>query len=409
MPHYKDKVPSRAWSMIICYSMFYCLTSLATQGLGMILPSMAEQFDLTLTQQGQLSTMGFLIQVICGIPFAMLSIKLGGRMSLAVLLCCGIAGYFLHGFALGFGMLLVGRALVCVGQVCLQGPSNIVKTNWVPLSRVSQVAGIEEFSSSMGFLIGTAAVAFFISILNGWQHMMTFFGCIEGVILIVWMFVYRDNPEKNVILSREPFIKPLKEALKHKEVWLLAIGWPGTSFVWIAVTTFWPTYAEENLDLTLGQIGWAVGMVPLFSAVACIVSPILTEIIGRDKLMLWPWGIILPLAYGGTLVFHSYFMILFCFAVAGFGAYAFVPIAIGTVYKIPGIDESCIGTGITFIFTFANIGSALAGVCSAALANAFGLHTAMLITCLSPLLWLILTIFIPEYGRKAQEKAARAE
>ena len=170
MARYKDKVPSRAWSMIICYSVFYCLTSLATQGLGMILPSMAEQFDLTLTQQGYLSSTGFLIQVICGIPFAMFSIKIGPKYSLAILLCCGIIGYFFHGFALGFGMLLVGRALVCVGQTCLQGPSNMVKSNWVPLNRVSQVAGIEEFSSSMGFLVGTAAVAFFIAVLNGWQH-----------------------------------------------------------------------------------------------------------------------------------------------------------------------------------------------------------------------------------------------
>lgn len=409
MAGYKDKVPSRAWSMIICYSMFYCLTSLATQGLGMILPSMAEQFDLTLTQQGYLSSTGFLIQVICGIPFAMFSIKIGPKYSLAILLCCGIIGYFFHGFALGFGMLLVGRALVCVGQTCLQGPSNMVKSNWVPLSRVSQVAGIEEFSSSMGFLVGTAAVAFFIAVLNGWQHMMIFFGCIELVILIVWMFVYKENPEKKLVLSKEPFLEPLKEALKHKEVWLLGIGWPGTSLVWIAVSTFWPTYAEENLDLTLGQIGWAVGMIPLFSAVACIASPILTDIIGRDKLMLWPWGIILPAAYVGTLVFHNYFLIILCFAVAGFGAYAFVPIAIGTVYKIPGIDEACIGTAITFIFTMANIGSSLAGVVSAALANTFDLHTALLITCLSPFLWLILTIFIPEYGRKAQEKAAKEQ
>lgn len=409
MAGYKDKVPSRAWSMIICYSMFYCLTSLATQGLGMILPSMAEQFDLTLTQQGYLSSTGFLIQVICGIPFAMFSIKIGPKYSLAILLCCGIIGYFFHGFALGFGMLLVGRALVCVGQTCLQGPSNMVKSNWVPLSRVSQVAGIEEFSSSMGFLVGTAAVAFFIAVLNGWQHMMIFFGCIELVILIVWMFVYKENPEKKLVLSKEPFLEPLKEALKHKEVWLLGIGWPGTSLVWIAVSTFWPTYAEENLDLTLGQIGWAVGMIPLFSAVACIASPILTDIIGRDKLMLWPWGIILPAAYVGTLVFHNYFLIILCFAVAGFGAYAFVPIAIGTVYKIPGIDEACIGTAITFIFTMANIGSSLAGVVSAALANTFDLHTALLITCLSPFLWLILTIFVPEYGRKAQEKAAKEQ
>ena len=409
MARYKDKVPSRAWSMIICYSVFYCLTSLATQGLGMILPSMAEQFDLTLTQQGYLSSTGFLIQVICGIPFAMFSIKIGPKYSLAILLCCGIIGYFFHGFALGFGMLLVGRALVCVGQTCLQGPSNMVKSNWVPLNRVSQVAGIEEFSSSMGFLVGTAAVAFFIAVLNGWQHMMIFFGCIELVILIVWMFVYNENPEKKLVLSKEPFLEPLKEALKHKEVWLLGIGWPGTSLVWIAVSTFWPTYAEENLDLTLGQIGWAVGMIPLFSAVACIASPILTDIIGRDKLMLWPWGIILPAAYAGTLVFHNYFLIILCFAVAGFGAYAFVPIAIGTVYKIPGIDEACIGTAITFIFTMANIGSSLAGVVSAALANTFDLHTALLITCLSPFLWLILTIFIPEYGRKAQEKAAKEQ
>ena len=194
----------------------------------------------------------------------------------------------------------------------------------------------------------------------------------------------------------------LDEALKRKEIWLLALGWPGTTLVWIAFTTYWPTYATEIAGLSISSAGLAIGMIPIGSLVACLVSPTITNAIGYDKAMICPWGILLCVFY--FLAMNTASLILLCvfFFLAGFGAFAFVPIAMSVPWKIKGLSSGAIAMGTAFILMIANIGGTLAGVVVNALMNAFSLKTALMICSFSPVLFFATTIFLPELGRKGK-------
>lgn len=95
---------------------------------------------------------------------------------------------------------------------------------------------------------------------------------------------------------------------------------------------------------------------------------------------------------------------LLCVAVfvAGYGAYAFVPIAFTSIYKIKGISPQAVSIGMAMIFTTNGVG----GTLSASLSQSMGLEGALKVCCLFPLIFGILTLFLPETGRKAAEKEA---
>ena len=60
----------------------------------------------------------------------------------------------------------------------------------------------------------------------------------------------------------------MKEALKQKSFWLLAIGWPGTTLIWIAMFYYWPSYITEGAGLTMEKAGFVLSFIPIFSAIA---------------------------------------------------------------------------------------------------------------------------------------------
>ena len=147
---------------------------------------------------------------------------------------------------------------------------------------------------------------------------------------------------------------------------------------------------------------------PIASAIASFISPSITNKIGYDKLMIWPWGFILPVAYFGMLQTGNLPILCLCSLVAGFGAYAFVPIAFTTLYKLPNVQPRTVTLGISCILTMVGVGSSMGGTLAGILGESMGLYNAMAICCLSPLIFGILTLFLPERGRKYMEKMEKA-
>jgi Na+/melibiose symporter-like transporter len=284
----------------------------------------------------------------------------------------------------------------------------IVKKNWIPISRMNTINGLDQFAGTAGQLLGTIGVTSLIVFFGNWQNMMLALAIILTVVTALWIILYKDNPANPVNLSKnDPVLEPFKEALKEKSVWLLSLGWPGTTLIWIAFTTFWPTFATESLGLTLSQAGIAVGMIPVGSLIACLVSPPLTNAIGYDKLMIWPWGIVLCFAYFFGTQTSNIILLSATFFLGGFASFAFVPPAFTILFKLKTLSTGGTSMGLSMIYTIANIGGALAGIVVGKLIGIMELKTALMWCCLSPMLFVCTTLFLPELGRKAMEKSQK--
>ena len=399
----KENISGFGWFTLILIFFGLFVGNFMNLGLGMLIPSIREDLGISLELAGYFSSISFITQVIIAIPVAILSTRLRPKSSITLILVCLTAACLMHAFATGAAMIIIGRILLAVFCGAYSGPISMVKSTWVPTSKIPFINGLQEVGSTLGQVIGTAAVSALIAICSGWKNVMLLLGIVAGVCTVVWLLCYKDNPERPVQLSTDSSIlAPLAEALKRKEIWLLALGWPGTTLVWIAFTTYWPTYATEIAGMSISAAGLAIGMIPIGSLVACLVSPTITNAIGYDKAMICPWGILLCVFYFFAMNTASLPILCIFFFLAGFGAFAFVPIAMSVPWKIKGLSAGAIAMGTAFILMIANIGGTLAGVVVNALMNAFSLKTALMICSFSPVLFFATTIFLPELGRKGK-------
>ncbi len=408
----KEKIPGRGMLLTSFGWIAILLSYFGTFALGLILPYMCEEMGLDSVSLGSsLSSLAFLVKVIVYIPLAMFAARANPKYFLAIVYIMLGGSLILHGLANNVTGLYVGRIMMAAAGSGIMAPLALVKTNWIPKSRLGGLNGIENAVGTVGQYFALSVTVPLIGILGSWRSVLAIFGGIGIIIGVLWIVLFKENEAvgKIVPAQKKPFFQPIGEALKHRSVWLLGIGWPGTTLVWIAITTFWPTYAAEDLGISLEVSGVLLGLIPVGSIIGSLTAPKLADMIGVDKLMLWPWGLILPVTYFLPLVISNVPLIAVCFFIAGYGAYAFVPVAMTHVYKLPGISPAAIGGGISFILTLTSLGGTLAGVLVKALYGSLGLAGALKVCCLSPLLWFATTIFLPEYGRKAMAKKAAEE
>ena len=408
----KEKIPGRGMLLTSFGWIAILLSYFGTFALGLILPYMCEEMGLDSVSLGSsLSSLAFLVKVIVYIPLAMFAARANPKYFLAIVYIMLGGSLILHGLANNVTGLYVGRIMMAAAGSGIMAPLALVKTNWIPKSRLGGLNGIENAVGTVGQYFALSVTVPLIGILGSWRSVLAIFGGIGVIIGVLWIVLFKENEAvgKIVPAQKKPFFQPIGEALKHRSVWLLGIGWPGTTLVWIAITTFWPTYAAEDLGISLEVSGVLLGLIPVGSIIGSLTAPKLADMIGVDKLMLWPWGLILPVTYFLPLVISNVPLIAVCFFIAGYGAYAFVPVAMTHVYKLPGISPAAIGGGISFILTLTSLGGTLAGVLVKALYGSLGLAGALKVCCLSPLLWFATTIFLPEYGRKAMAKKAAEE
>lgn len=405
----KERIPGRGMTLVLLGWIAIFLSYVGTFALGVILPDMCADLGLDAVSLGSsLSSLAFAVKVVVYIPLAMFAARANPKYFLAIVYILLGGSLILHGMANSVTGLYAGRILMAAAGSGILAPLALVKTNWIPKSRIPGLNGVENAVGTVGQYFALAVTVPMIALLGSWRTVLAVWGGVGLIIGALWIVLFKDNEAvgKIVPAEKKPFFQPIMEALKYKFVWLLGIGWPGTTLVWIAITTFWPTYASSELGIDLALAGTLVGLIPIGSIIGSLTAPKLADIIGVDKLMLWPWGLILPVMYFIPIVISNPILAGICFFIAGYGAYAFVPVAMTHIYKLPGISPAAIGGGISFILTLTSVGGTLAGIAVKALYGSLGMAGALKVCCLSPLLWFICTIFLPEYGRKAMEKKA---
>ncbi|MEL7657917.1 MAG: MFS transporter, partial [Bacillota bacterium] len=388
------------------------LASFGSYALGLLLPTLTKEFNFGLGVSGTLSSITFFVKVLIYIPLALLAARVKPKLVLGCAFAVMGLSLIIQGVATSTIMLYVGRAIMAFGSAGIIAPLALVITNWVPKPRIAQINGWQNFVVTFGQLVGSAGVVYLIAMLGSWRNMLVTLGAVGIALSVIWFFVYKENEAAGAIKlpGKQPFFEPLKRALKQKAVWLLLLGWPVTTLAWTAFSTFYPTYAVENLNISLTQAGWLIGIMAIAAAIACITSPKIAHWIGVDKLVIWPCGFILPVMFFLVLKVSSFPLLAVLFFILGYVAYAFVPVATTVIFKIPGIDAGAISASVSIIQTTTALGAAIAGIIISTLGTtSIGLYGALVVCGLSTIIFGILTLFLPEYGRKAMEKAKAEE
>jgi len=401
----KEKIPGYAWVVLGIPWAMVVLGAVVTFAIGTMLSSMIADLGFGPAQAGYLSSAGWFLTALLTVPITSLVTRYSPKMVLIVVFFAVAASLAIQGAASSYIMLLISRAVTVLVIVAITPALTILKQQWIPLTGMNQVNGVEAFMNPAGQMVATAVVPFLILALAGWR-----FAVLIGVLWVLLGRERRTEAYETAIAEEAAGESPFRAAIRRKEIWLLAFGWPGTTLVWIAYFTFWPTFAVENLGLELTQAGPILSALPLGSMVASLTAPIICDKLGRDKPMIWAWGFILPLTYFAMLQTSNVALLTVASFLTGFGAFAFVPPGLSMPYKLPGIKPKEVAMGISIIMAIITLGGGLGPVIAGNIYESIGdLYTALAVCCLSPLTMGIFGLFLPETGRIAMAERAAAE
>ena len=389
---------------------------LIISGLGMMAPNIVkdfEKFGIDTAKMGKIVGLATWCQVIFVIPLSMFLSKINPKFSVSLTLFFAIIGFAVIGLAQQVPMLYAGCILFAVFANLVPTMLVGVKVRGVPPHHMAQINGIENFASVIGMIVAFLIIPVLIAVFGTWRSVFYIVVTIMMICLIFYLILYGngnritfDQAEGTTDAGGpgENMLAALKETISNKVVWLTGIAYPGTTVIWYATLLFWPTYAVEERGIDLSQAGIVLAMIPVFSAIGALVSPMLAKKIGYDKPLICSWGFILPVLYYMMTVTTNLPLLILFAALAGFGAYCFVPLVFTNMYKI-GLSKPAITIAVGIIMTFVTIGIALAGSAVGSLIEAFGgIEKALRIACLTPFWFGILTLFLPELGHKKTQQ-----
>jgi predicted MFS family arabinose efflux permease len=375
-----------------------------TFSLGLMLPLIIKDLDMTLGQASWLGAANWEVSAILSIPIAFRLSRYSPK-ALITISCLGEAPLLLaQGLAPNYWVLLVCRiAYMAIGLARFAARTTLIQ-QWFPKEKLPLVNAV--LTVGMGLAGGT--VVFFMGdimgALNGWRNTFYLFSAITAMLLVVWMILGRENPGSGV---KEQPQEPgaLKAILSNKTLWLLGIGVTGDMLCFGAMETLWPTYATEKGFISLEQASFCEGLSYYGFTAGSIIGGLIAMKIGRRKPLLWVSGLLLPMVTMGVLFSHSFPVLATLWFLWGL-AELYYPVIMTIPYELPGIKPQGVVLATAFVVTVFTAGSGLGPLLAGHAAEAIGLRNALLVTCFFPLLLFVAGLLIVETGPRAGRRCS---
>ena len=385
---------------------------LAAVSLGVMLPAMTEELDISPLKAGLLGAVWFLGSASVALPASIwLSRFSPKRMTFLSIFLAGIT-LLLQGWAPTFPILLAARFLFVIVVVSRMQAEVLLIHQWFTSRQIAMVISISIGVMSIGQMAAVGLTPHLMVLLSGWRNVYFALGTILLIGAFLWMAIGRERvlspaPEADPSLRRSP-ISVLR---RHKFLWVLAAAPSGAALAWGSLMTFWPTHALDSLNLSLTSVGMLMTLFPMGGIAASFLAGPLSDLLGRRKPFLWVPGILLPPIYVALFTTKLPVLAGILLLVAGWNAMIWVPIIRTIPFDLRlAPRETAVATGLsmTLLPIVGALGPPLVGTIQQLTGS---LQIGLLSIVAFPLTLLIGGLLIPETSprRAVQASEAREE
>ena len=341
--------------------------------LGILLPSISEEFQLSPSQQGMLGSAAFWGNLVLAIPLSWWTSRYGPKILTTVTLLLGTLFLFLQGWAPVFSVLLLGRLAFGITIVARQPARAFLMQQWIPPREVVLVNSIE--NAVFGLVVGggLAAAPFILSYLgDDWRTMLNIFGGLSAVLTILWVALGRERVTADFRrrqASQETSI--LRGALRHRDLWIGGLGFIGATLAWTAFLSFFPTMMLDTYQVSLRWSGSIMALGIFIGGITGLGFGYAVMVTGKGKAILISLGILMSATFFGMTLTGS-IPILVVLAMLNGVAWGFWPILYTVPFHLPGIRPRELAIAIAFIMMMSSIGTTLGPLTTGFLQEAVG-------------------------------------
>ena len=153
---------------------------------GIIVDRVSSDLNLSATLAQVIPSAIFLWFFLLSVPVGVLQSRLGKRFMLNIGIGITALGLLVPWFSYSFTMVLIGAALLGIGNTIVQVSANPLLVDVVPGNRRSSFLSFSQFIKAIGSMLGAPAAVFFAAKFGDWKLIYLVFGIIS-ILTVVWL------------------------------------------------------------------------------------------------------------------------------------------------------------------------------------------------------------------------------
>jgi len=164
---------------------FFVMSFVDLVGIGV--DRISKDMNLSSTLAQLIPSAAFLWFFILSVPMGVLQSRLGKRFMLNVGMCVTALGLLVPFFFYTFAMVLVGFALLGIGNTIVQVSANPLLVYVVPANRTSSFLSFSQFVKAIGSMVGAPLAAVFaLHFTHDWKLLFLVFGVVS-ILSVLWL------------------------------------------------------------------------------------------------------------------------------------------------------------------------------------------------------------------------------
>ncbi len=397
--------PIYGWVVILTWMAIHMWGYLVMETLGLFLPSMREELNLTPVREGLLGAAPQLTVLILSIPFGLYLSRFPPKLLTLVSIVGAVCVIFFQAWAPVYGFVLLARLLYGLSITLREPARTLLLRMWI---RPRQIL-IANASIELLWGIGAALFILIPVILKAldddWRKTMQVLGYATIALAVVWFVVGRERPMPDAETekeSKEPV--SIRSALRYKELWLLAIGLVGVEMTFSSFATFWPSHMKDTygIDIQTSALIWAIG--GMVAGPSGLGINLMVNKTGKRRTALRVGGALISVTTV-ALLYSGSFPVLVVLSLLHGLSFTFFPVIFTIPFQLKGIRTREIAVAMGFLRTALMVG-AMSGPIAAGVLHELSddRRLALTIVGMAGVTLTIAAFFLPaEWDRRPRE------
>ena len=372
------------WLVVGLLLAFREVSFMAMAALGILLPSISDDLELSSAQQGVLASSVAWGSVVLAIPLGLWAARLAPKMLTTVTLLLSAALLAVQGSATAFIVLLMGRLGFGLVMLAREPARAILVRQWTPVREMVLVSSMSNVL--FGVLVG-GGLLIIPHLLNvpgqDWRQLFFIFAVLFVCFAALWTIFGREarRDQRTSELDYSLFLG----SLRYRDVWVAGLGFVGAQFAWSSFVSFFPTLMLETYEVSLGWSGAILGASIMVGGVSGLGAGYAVTVLRQRRWVLFGLGVLMVITYLGMTLAGAPVLALACAVINGI-AWGFWPVLHSVPYVVRGIRDREVPVALALMMTMTGAGALLGPIVSGALQETWGtLRPVLTIVSFAPM------------------------
>ncbi len=172
---------------------FFVMSFVDLVGIGV--DRVSKDMNLSATLAQLIPSAAFLWFLLLSVPVGVMQSRLGKRFMLNIGMVVTALGLLVPFFFYTFGMVLVGFAMLGIGNTIVQVSANPLLVDVVPGNRTSSFLSFSQFVKAIGSMIGAPLAAVLAAWFGDWKLLFLVFGVVS-ILSVLWLGSVKIDEKK---------------------------------------------------------------------------------------------------------------------------------------------------------------------------------------------------------------------